>query len=294
MSGNAPRLTITEPSQAAQHDYAADSSSSPDTLSAAPVNRSVSNASYATSYGEKTAVDEDGQHYEKYNKEVDNANVEAGGIKMPTKMVPPVLPTSDGKKPGFIGRLFGKKAKKDDDEEGEKKAHYIPAAIPDPPREQMGVFDIMPSTLDSLVDPKSVDKVTDLGGIDGVVSKLHTNLKTGLDESAGGQTSIDTRRKIYGENRLPERKSKSLFMLMWIALQDKVLVLLSVAAVISLALGIYQAVGTEPTIVEGVAEPQVEWVEGVAIIVAISEFLLSTFKPISLFSSHRRLGRIFE
>lgn len=73
------------------------------------------------------------------------------------------------------------------------------------------------------------------------------------------------RRRVFGDNRLPERKSKSFLQLAWIALQDRVLILLSVAAVISLALGLYQTFGQ--TQHEGA---KVEWVEGVAIIVAIS------------------------
>jgi hypothetical protein len=50
-----------------------------------------------------------------------------------------------------------------------------------------------------------------------------------------------------------------------LAYNDKVLILLTIAAVVSLALGLYQTFGTphEP------GEAQVEWVEGVAIMVAI-------------------------
>jgi len=48
---------------------------------------------------------------------------------------------------------------------------------------------------------------------------------------------------------------------------DKVLLLLSAAAVISLALGLYQTFGIKKKPGEG---PSVEWVEGVAIIVAVT------------------------
>lgn len=49
------------------------------------------------------------------------------------------------------------------------------------------------------------------------------------------------------------------------AYNDKILILLTIAAIVSLALGLYQTLGTphEP------GEAKVEWVEGVAIIVAI-------------------------
>ena len=42
------------------------------------------------------------------------------------------------------------------------------------------------------------------------------------------------RKRIFKDNRLPEKKGKSLLQLMWITYNDKVLILLSIAAVISL------------------------------------------------------------
>ncbi|KAF6754524.1 calcium-transporting ATPase [Ephemerocybe angulata] len=78
--------------------------------------------------------------------------------------------------------------------------------------------------------------------------------------------SMDDRKRIYGENVLPTRASKSLLQLMWMALKDKVLVLLCIAAVISLALGLFQDFGTP----RKDDEPPVDWVEGVAIMVAVA------------------------
>ncbi|KAG6877777.1 hypothetical protein C0993_003978 [Termitomyces sp. T159_Od127] len=78
--------------------------------------------------------------------------------------------------------------------------------------------------------------------------------------------SVDERRRVYGPNLLPKRPSKSLLFLMWLALKDKVLVLLSIAAVISLALGLFQDFGTP----RKPGDAPVDWVEGVAIMVAIA------------------------
>jgi Ca2+-transporting ATPase len=97
------------------------------------------------------------------------------------------------------------------------------------------------------------------------------------------RTSIEDRQRIFGQNVLPRRPSKTLLQLMWLALKDKVLVsyltfipilkpdgrlpqvLLSVCAVVSLALGLFQDFGT--TRPDG--DPPVDWVEGVTIIVAV-------------------------
>lgn len=136
--------------------------------------------------------------------------------------------------------------------------------IPDPPKEVMGNFTILPSQLDEMFNPKSMENLDALGGVDGVVECLYTSSKHGLShkpDPAGA--NFDQRSQAYGPNQLPERKSKSLLRLMWIAFQDKVLIILSIAAVISLALGIYQTVGTPPEVINGEKQPHVEWVEGV-------------------------------
>ncbi|KAH8659076.1 calcium transporting P-type ATPase-like protein [Tricladium varicosporioides] len=73
------------------------------------------------------------------------------------------------------------------------------------------------------------------------------------------------RKRVFADNRLPEKRGKSLLELAWITYNDKVLILLTVAAVVSLALGLYQTLGQyHPP-----GEPKVEWVEGVAIMAAI-------------------------
>ncbi|KAE9968546.1 hypothetical protein BLS_009228 [Venturia inaequalis] len=91
----------------------------------------------------------------------------------------------------------------------------------------------------------------------------------GDDEEAEHVSSSDKkyvdRQRVFADNRLPEKKAKTLLQLAWIAFQDKVLILLSIAAVISLALGLYQTFGTSHK--DGGAK--VEWVEGVAIMAAI-------------------------
>jgi Ca2+-transporting ATPase len=73
------------------------------------------------------------------------------------------------------------------------------------------------------------------------------------------------RKRVFNDNRLPVKKGKNILQLMWITYNDKVLILLSIAAAISLAVGLYQTFGTTHT----AENPPIEWVEGVAIIVAI-------------------------
>ena len=108
-------------------------------------------------------------------------------------------------------------------------------------------FKEKPSRLAMLVDPKSLDDLIKIGGIDGLLEGLGVDktkgLLTGTDEAQATETgaprssndverrhgaqwnaSMDERRRVYGPNDLPIRPSKSLLYLMWLAFKDKVLV----------------------------------------------------------------------
>ncbi len=169
-------------------------------------------------------------------------------------------------------------------------------------------FAFSPGQLAKLYNPKNLGAFHALGGLAGLEKGLRTDKKSGLsnDEQSldgrvtfeeatgrtppeipaskegehGGHNSVAhtvgpwkgtepgfaDRKRVYRDNRLPEKKSKTFWELAWIAYKDKILLLLTAAAVISLALGLYQTFGVDHG--PG-APPQIEWVEGVAIVVAI-------------------------
>ena len=150
------------------------------------------------------------------------------------------------------------------------------------------------------MNPKSLVAFRALGGLRGVVLGLRTDTSSGLslDETtldgavkfeevtlrttfastrlvprstssaisqANAERYVD-RKRVFGINRLPEKKAKGLFEIMWITFNDKVLIILTVVAAISLCLGMYQDFG-QPG---GPAGPKVRWVEGVTIMVAVA------------------------
>ncbi|KAI4164666.1 MAG: hypothetical protein LQ342_001640 [Letrouitia transgressa] len=164
-------------------------------------------------------------------------------------------------------------------------------------------FAFSPGQLGKLLNPKSFAAFYALGGLNGIEKGLRTDRYAGLsvDEkvldgcvtfedavAAGGyratpkelairsmtrtstsatarlnsENSFADRKRVFKDNILPVKKPKSILELAWLAYNDKVLILLTVAAVVSLALGIYQSV-------EKVDGESVQWVEGVAIMVAI-------------------------
>ncbi|KAI9497073.1 PMCA-type calcium-translocating P-type ATPase [Zychaea mexicana] len=82
-------------------------------------------------------------------------------------------------------------------------------------------------------------------------------------------TAFPQRVNVFGANLLPDVKSKSIFQLMWMAFQDKTLILLTVAAIVSLGVGLYEDIAVPEYDAMGNRIPGVKWVEGVAIIVAV-------------------------
>ncbi|KAJ5082654.1 ATPase P-type K/Mg/Cd/Cu/Zn/Na/Ca/Na/H-transporter [Penicillium argentinense] len=182
------------------------------------------------------------------------------------------------------------------------------ALTPDPGREdefevENNRFAFSPGQLNKLLNPKSFAAFHALGGLRGLEKGLRTDVQSGLstdestldgavafDEAVGSNAmpksaspvgppptppadgkpatneteEFSDRRRVFGNNKLPERKLKTIWELAWIAFNDKVLILLTVAAAISLAVGIPQSLHpADPN------EPGVEWVEGLAILVAI-------------------------
>jgi Ca2+-transporting ATPase len=89
--------------------------------------------------------------------------------------------------------------------------------------------------------------------------------------SKSGEAFAD-RKRVFKHNVLPTKKSKTFLQLMWEAYyKESVLILLTVAAVISLALGLYETFGVDhgPN-----APPSVDWIEGCAICVSIAVVVL--------------------
>ncbi|KAL3456863.1 hypothetical protein BJX64DRAFT_296343 [Aspergillus heterothallicus] len=135
-------------------------------------------------------------------------------------------------------------------------------------------FAYSPGQLNKLLNPKSLAAFVALGGLSGLVSGLHTDLRSGLstnetsvaDGKSGASDAFADRLRVFKCNVLPEKKATPLWKLMWLAYNDKVLILLTAAAAISLALGLYETFGVNHP--EGSGMP-LDWVEGCAICIAI-------------------------
>ena len=115
------------------------------------------------------------------------------------------------------------------------------------------------------VAPKGTPKYGANGNVEPTPKGNEAPAQPPVPSRQDGINNFADRSRVFGVNRLPEKKAKTLLELAWITYNDKILILLTIAAVVSLALGLYQTFGAPHE--EG--EPRVEWVEGVAIMVAI-------------------------
>jgi Ca2+-transporting ATPase len=159
-------------------------------------------------------------------------------------------------------------------------------------------FAFSPGQLNKMLNPKSLAAFHALGGLEGLEYGLRTDLTAGLsvdegslegyitfedaaqpqnskqhnkDRARQGNTDLSTnlpprdsqfvdRLRVFGCNKLPDRQTMGFFKLLWDAYNDKIIILLTVAAMVSLSLGLYEAFS---------GGSKVDWIEGVAICVAI-------------------------
>jgi calcium-translocating P-type ATPase len=99
------------------------------------------------------------------------------------------------------------------------------------------------------------------GGVSGLAKKLRSDAKKGL----GVEETTDhlsERQRLFGENRLPEKEATGFFEYLFDALKDETLIVLMIAAVISIIL--------ECTL----EDPKEGWIEGTAILVTV--FVVAT------------------
>ena len=134
-------------------------------------------------------------------------------------------------------------------------------------------FDVDLSELKELMQLKgdeAMDKLNkEMGGIDALAKQLNTDLQAGV---SGDADDLASRVRAYGRNEIPPRSMKSIFRLMFEAVQDVTLIMLIVCAVISIALSFYdpgEVVLDEEFHEKHSKSENLEWVEGTAIMIAV-------------------------
>ncbi|XP_064778924.1 plasma membrane calcium-transporting ATPase 3-like isoform X7 [Oncorhynchus masou masou] len=115
---------------------------------------------------------------------------------------------------------------------------------------------------------------------EGLCQRLKTSPADGLSDNP---SDLEKRGQVFGQNFIPPKKAKSFLELVWEALQDVTLIILEIAAIISLALSFYQPPGEESEACGNLAsgaedegEAEAGWIEGAAILLSVVCVVLVT------------------
>ncbi|XP_074283849.1 calcium-transporting ATPase 12, plasma membrane-type-like [Silene latifolia] len=134
---------------------------------------------------------------------------------------------------------------------------------------------IEPTRLIKIVREKSLNDLHAIGGVHKVASSLKANLEDGIH---GSNDDVSRRKEMYGSNTYIRPPPKGFLYFVWTAFKDPTLIILLVAATLSLGFGIKE---------EGLKEG---WYEGGSIFVAV--FLVVIVSAISNFKQERQFSKL--
>ncbi|XP_013915809.1 PREDICTED: plasma membrane calcium-transporting ATPase 4-like isoform X4 [Thamnophis sirtalis] len=147
-----------------------------------------------------------------------------------------------------------------------------------------GDFGCSVMDLRNLMELRSAEAVTRIndtyGGVHNICKRLKTSPVEGL---SGNPADLEKRRQAFGQNFIPPKKAKTFLQLVWEALQDVTLIILEIAAIISLGLSFYhppdgdnEMCGQAKGSAEDEGEAQAGWIEGAAILFSVIIVVLVT------------------
>uniref|UniRef100_A0A8C2RGT8 Plasma membrane calcium-transporting ATPase 1 n=1 Tax=Capra hircus TaxID=9925 RepID=A0A8C2RGT8_CAPHI len=146
-----------------------------------------------------------------------------------------------------------------------------------------GDFGITLAELRALMELRSTDALRKIqesyGDVSGICARLKTSPNEGL---SGNPADIERREAVFGRNFIPPKKPKTFLQLVWEALQDVTLIILEIAAIVSLGLSFYQppegenALCGDVSVGEEEGEGETGWIEGAAILLSVVCVVLVT------------------
>nr|XP_056722967.1 plasma membrane calcium-transporting ATPase 2 isoform X11 [Euleptes europaea] len=147
-----------------------------------------------------------------------------------------------------------------------------------------GEFGCTLEDLRSLMELRGTEAVVKIKETYGDTEGLCRHLKTSPTEGLPGTAAdLDKRKLIFGKNFIPPKKPKTFLQLVWEALQDVTLIILEIAAIISLGLSFYHPPGeanegcaAAAAGAEDEGEAEAGWIEGAAILLSVICVVLVT------------------
>uniref|UniRef100_UPI003AAA5860 plasma membrane calcium-transporting ATPase 3a isoform X2 n=1 Tax=Centroberyx gerrardi TaxID=166262 RepID=UPI003AAA5860 len=143
------------------------------------------------------------------------------------------------------------------------------------------------ATLEELRDlmelrgPEALQKIQETyTDTESLCHRLKTSPTDGLSDNVA---DLEKRTQVFGQNFIPPKKPKTFLQLVWEALQDVTLIILEIAAIISLGLSFYQppaeeseSCGNVASAAEDEGEAEAGWIEGAAILLSVICVVLVT------------------
>ncbi|XP_057323718.1 plasma membrane calcium-transporting ATPase 2 isoform X7 [Microplitis mediator] len=122
---------------------------------------------------------------------------------------------------------------------------------------------------------EGVNKINALGGVQEICKKLYTSPSDGL---SGSSADMQHRRDTFGSNMIPPKPPKTFLTLVWEALQDVTLIILEIAALVSLGLSFYHPAPqkNDDDVKLDEDEAKYGWIEGLAILISVVVVVLVT------------------
>ncbi|XP_022604741.1 plasma membrane calcium-transporting ATPase 1 isoform X2 [Seriola dumerili] len=147
-----------------------------------------------------------------------------------------------------------------------------------------GEFGCTLKELRSLMELRGAEAINKIGESYGDIQGFCQRLKTSPIEGLNGQPAdIEKRKTVFGQNFIPPKKPKTFLQLVWEALQDVTLIILEVAAIVSLGLSFYKPpdakrdnCGRAAGGVDDENEAEAGWIEGAAILLSVICVVLVT------------------
>ncbi|XP_051059514.1 plasma membrane calcium-transporting ATPase 2 isoform X1 [Phodopus roborovskii] len=147
-----------------------------------------------------------------------------------------------------------------------------------------GDFGCTMEELRSLMELRGTEAVVKIKETYGDTEAICRRLKTSPVEGLPGTApDLEKRKQIFGQNFIPPKKPKTFLQLVWEALQDVTLIILEIAAIISLGLSFYHPPGesnegcaTAQGGAEDEGEAEAGWIEGAAILLSVICVVLVT------------------
>uniref|UniRef100_A0A8B9YYU8 Calcium-transporting ATPase n=1 Tax=Bos mutus grunniens TaxID=30521 RepID=A0A8B9YYU8_BOSMU len=146
-----------------------------------------------------------------------------------------------------------------------------------------GEFGCTMEELRSLMELRGTEAVVKIKETYGDTDAICRRLKTSPVEGLPGTAPDLKRKQIFGQNFIPPKKPKTFLQLVWEALQDVTLIILEIAAIISLGLSFYHPPGesnegcaTAQGGAEDEGEAEAGWIEGAAILLSVICVVLVT------------------